>query len=672
MMKTLQNFRARLVVCGLIGLGVLLGTSYGHEDHAFESGVSTAQKPWTHLNFLDDPNDFQFVIVTDRTGSPRRGVFESAIPKINWLRPEFVMSVGDLIKGNSPNAKTNRAEWDEFMGMIEPLEMPFFFLAGNHDIQAKPQSQRQGRVGYEAMRKEWEDRFGTTYYYYVYKNVLFLTLFSNDGIEQQISEEQIAYFREVLKERQDVRWTMVFLHHPLWLYSHDSNFGVVEEMLQDRDYTVVAGHQHRYLHAERNERNYYVLATTGGGSELRGTQFGEFDHVTWVTMTDEGPVMANLKLDGILPHDVTSFDDLKRMLSLTGNASIDSHVLLDRGDDASKGTAFLSLRNDSEANLQIDGSFRHNHYVSPSPGFIKTTLGPGETRMVEVDLRVVEAFDAHDGHNLEFVSDFSLLSGDEVLATVKGSNTIALREMEFDLMGSESRVFVNATRVSMRELPESATIRYTLDGSEPDRNSKVYKQPFTLNRDAVVKSRLFTRSGLGSPISECRFERVKAGNGLLCDYFEYEAKGAHAKILPDFHSLTPALTVVAKDVDPNAIARRERSVGMVFYGYIDIPSEGSYDFHLASDDGARLLVDDQVVIDDPIKHPPRRATGSIDLKSGKNRFELQYFQFKDEMVVDLDYTLPNGQRRKIPSSAFSFDALTKRDPVRRSVGDGLE
>ena len=35
----------------------------------------------------------------------------------------------------------------------------------------------------------------------------------------------------------------------------------------------------------------------------RGAEYGDFDHITWVTMTAEGPEVVNLKLDGILPGD---------------------------------------------------------------------------------------------------------------------------------------------------------------------------------------------------------------------------------------------------------------------------------------------------------------------------------------------------------------------------------
>ena len=36
---------------------------------------------------------------------------------------------------------------------------------------------------------------------------------------------------------------------------------------------------------------------------IKGKEYGEMDHLTWVTMTKDGPVVANLTLDGILPGD---------------------------------------------------------------------------------------------------------------------------------------------------------------------------------------------------------------------------------------------------------------------------------------------------------------------------------------------------------------------------------
>ena len=86
-------------------------------------------------------------------------------------------------------------------------------------------------------------------------------------------------------------------------------------MLNKRNYTVFAGDWHHYIYARRHGREYYVLGVAGGCSgsrydaegninssrNLMGKDYGEMDHITWVTMTKDGPVVANLTLDGILP-----------------------------------------------------------------------------------------------------------------------------------------------------------------------------------------------------------------------------------------------------------------------------------------------------------------------------------------------------------------------------------
>jgi hypothetical protein len=49
-------------------------------------------KPWTGKPILDDPDDFQFVIIADIHGGNRPGIFEKAVEKINLMNPEFVLS----------------------------------------------------------------------------------------------------------------------------------------------------------------------------------------------------------------------------------------------------------------------------------------------------------------------------------------------------------------------------------------------------------------------------------------------------------------------------------------------------------------------------------------------------------------------------------------------------
>lgn len=46
---------------------------------------------------------------------------------------------------------------------------------------------------------------------------------------------------------------------------------------------------------------------------MRGIKdWGEFDHITYVTMTVEGPQVVNILLDGILPGDVVTTKQSKQ------------------------------------------------------------------------------------------------------------------------------------------------------------------------------------------------------------------------------------------------------------------------------------------------------------------------------------------------------------------------
>ena len=46
---------------------------FAQNQSFFESEIKTDQKPWTDLNFYNDPDNFQFAIVTDRQGAIARG-----------------------------------------------------------------------------------------------------------------------------------------------------------------------------------------------------------------------------------------------------------------------------------------------------------------------------------------------------------------------------------------------------------------------------------------------------------------------------------------------------------------------------------------------------------------------------------------------------------------------
>ena len=355
-----------LAVCFLTG-------GYASAE-AINAQVDTDKKPWTHLNALNNPDEFQFAIVTDRTGGARQGIFMDGVRKLNLMRPEFVMSVGDLINGYTENLDQLNREWDEFNGFVDQLDMPFFYVPGNHDITN------------DVMTQLWAERFGPSYYHFVYRDVLFLCLNSEDPPNTQMSDKQVAYVEKALNENPDVRWTMVFIHKPLWIYPGKKNWKRVEEMLQGRRHSVFAGHTHNYMRYERNDEAYIVLATMGGGSGLRGPAFGEFDHFMWVTMTEEGPRIANLMLNGIWDTHVRTPEHTALLRGSLNGGVVRTEPIVVHGEIFDGAETVLRLTNDADVPAEVEVFLESTEEVTVSRTSVRKKLQPNSVELIDIAL----------------------------------------------------------------------------------------------------------------------------------------------------------------------------------------------------------------------------------------------------------------------------------------------
>ncbi|MEM9981860.1 MAG: metallophosphoesterase [Bacteroidota bacterium] len=345
--------------------------------------------PWSSLEINNKAENFQFAIVTDRTGGLRKGIFLEAVTKLNLLQPEFVMSVGDLISGYTEDEAQLDYEWKEFKGFIDNLKMPFFYVPGNHDITNK------------VMEQKWKENFGPTYYHFLYQDVLFLCLNSEDNIRGagrgSIDDEQYEYIKKTLEANKEVRWTLVFMHQPLWMQTADGvdtkHWKDVEALLSERQHSVFVGHIHRYIKFQRNNGKYFTLATTGGGSSLRGARLGEFDHVVWVTMTDDGPILANLLLEGIWDEDVSTEAMSNYARPLANGFPIVVNPLLVNDTQFSRAATELKLTNDSDGLMEVDMKFVHNLHLTPNLGEQTVTVQPNSVEVIPLEISSTEALD---------------------------------------------------------------------------------------------------------------------------------------------------------------------------------------------------------------------------------------------------------------------------------------
>ena len=296
---------------------------------SYDKAALPKAKPWSNENFKNNPDNFQFVVIGDRTGGANtEGTFKLAIDQLNLLQPEFVINVGDNIEGYSDQKAELNAELDEIDGMLNKLEMPFFRTPGNHDIANT------------IAQQVWRDRYGSTYYHFVYKNVLFIVLDSEDppreappGIKEKLelynrlqtedpakaqamlaefmadesvvaglaknidfTDNQIAFVKNTLAQNPHVRWTFLFVHDPAWERPSES-FMAIEQLLKGRDHTWLAGHLHYYDYDDIDGYEHITMGPAGASFHQDGP--GNVDHIMWVTMTNKGPQMGNIALKGI-------------------------------------------------------------------------------------------------------------------------------------------------------------------------------------------------------------------------------------------------------------------------------------------------------------------------------------------------------------------------------------
>src|ERR1700735_4489058 len=96
--------------------------------------------------------------------------------------------------------------------------------------------------------------------------------------------------------------------------------------------------------------------------------------------------------------------------------------------------------------------------------------------------------------------------------------------------------------------------------------------------------------------------------------------------LPDFEKLKPAgpaiytssLNLPPQDFKAGfpGVTKRTEWFAIDYSGKFWIAAPGMYTFSLLSDDGAKLYIDDKVVVDNDGVHAPLEKTGMVDLAGG--------------------------------------------------------
>ena len=194
---------------------------------------------------------------------------------------------------------------------------------------------------------------------------------------------------------------------------------------------------------------------------------------------------------------------------------------------------------------------------------------------------------------------------------------------------SEITQFIDNYLIELSAPADDAKIFYTLNGTDPDETSELYSAPVEIDTNTTLKAIAIWEDGKKSRISAYELEKVepkpgimkKMSPGLIYKYF----KGAWTN-LPDFTKETPLRTGIAEKLDLAPSRNEEYDFGLVFNGYLNVPATGVYVIYLSSDDGGRLLIDGEQVIDYDGIHGMGEKKVAMALEEGFHPLEFQHFQ----------------------------------------------
>ena len=219
-------------------------------------------------------------------------------------------------------------------------------------------------------------------------------------------------------------------------------------------------------------------------------------------------------------------------------------------------------------------------------------------------------------------------------------------------------IFTNSVIITLADASNSTSIYYTLDGTTPTTNSFLYSGPFVLTNSAGVNAIAIQPGAFNSPIASASFINNAAighGDGLTGQYWANTSSTTFTNL-----SFTNLPTLVRTDAVVNfnwGSSGPTPAVGATNYvvrwtGTIQPQFSEQYTLYTTADDGVRLFINGQLLINDWANQAPTTESNTIPLVA-QQLYNVQldyYYQNDNGSQVSLSWSSPSTPFSVIPQS----------------------
>jgi hypothetical protein len=613
----------------------------------------------------DEPEKFDVIVFADPQPYNLQQVdyvAHDVVAELIGSDAAFGVTLGDIV-GDDLNL------FEPLNAAISKIGVPWYNVIGNHDIDRDAENNQHSA---ETFRRV----YGPDYYSFEYSHVHFIALnnifWNGRRYTGHLTVEQLQWIANDLEHVPDDRLVVLLMHIPLTSRIPLPTLSIpnraeLYEIIKHRSRVLaLSGHTHTHHHMFIEEEAWQ------GEQPLEHGNLVTVSGAWWRGDPDErGIPHATMRCGGPNGYIIATFDGSDhrwryKAASRPADYQMDIHAPDEVWSDRAESVpVYANVFGSSErssvewrvgggdwqpmeyalefdpryveiaATQRVPAPLPSNHlWKNALPGDLK----PG-SRLIEVRTtdvfgqswqsgRVLRVLDAERRPRVAGIEPAVLLPGGEIRLRVEN-----LHGREFHVLVPTGRNFtpraIRATRdgdVLHARLPDNlaaGSLRARAD---------------LLDSDAVVFE-------LGS----------RARHGLRGAYYRLESG---TRTLPDFSALEPALirrdaTLSFADAASFALPFDAFDMGAVWTGRVIAGQEGEYTFTLGSDDGSRLWINGERLIDNDGVHRHREVSGRVTLEAGEHEIRVEYFNLQGGASLSLKWQPPGSDSAElVPTTAL--------------------